>query len=68
MKYIDIFLTLRERVNVVKVLHSNAIFCLKLFLMQYRNYPKFVNISSLVYIISYLQTLSYVLNLFSTSQ
>ena len=45
MKYIDIFLTLRERVNVVKVLHSNAIFCLKLFLMQYRNYPKFVNMS-----------------------
>ena len=72
MKYMNIFLTLRERVYVVKLLHSNAIFCLKLFLMQYRNYPKFVNMSSgisnLVYIISYLQTLSYVLNSFSTSQ
>ena len=50
MKYMNIFLTLRERVNVVKVLHSNAIFCLKLFLMQYRNYPKFVNMSSGIYI------------------
>ena len=45
MKYMNIFLTLRERVYVVKLLHSNAIFCLKLFLMQYRNYPKFIELS-----------------------